>query len=301
VKVYSASERSRSRPHIYAPPFSVCAEDIKRDNLGLLVWQEDLLEALGKNTSTSTEEEEGTEGVFTIDTRANTYDAKPYNQEALTAILAHDYSHDGEAVQYFYPHGALALLPLADRQSFLIWTRKTREAQHLLTLAPENFMSYLREHLPEDKQAFSLASPLYSTPLSFHFAPKIFNANKLLMGAAAHRPHPLAGQGFNICVEDVRLLCATITAHQKLGLEPFTSIMLKEYSAARRAHAGALVGCIDVLARLPLLSNPFAAAALDFFNLTPTMKRTFAAAGAGLLHNLMASSTSNTGTPSTTR
>ena len=302
VKIYAAGSNARE---IYAPPFCLSAEDIKREELGKIVWHNNILgDILGalpqENFSTPPDPESFCPESFCIETRSPIYEKKPYRQVALEATLTHDWQTHHEAVQFFYRGGTLALLPLGQNQSYLVWTRSLEAGKALVSLPPNKFLAALKEYLPENKQAVRLESECTATPLYFHFGKKWSHQNKLLLGAAAHSPHPLAGQGLNITLEDIHLLCHLIKEYQALGLEVFSLSFLKEYERKRRAHVGALIYAIDGLARLPLLSSSLSAAALEFFNLTPQAKSFFAHAGASLLHNFLASSISKTGIPSRT-
>ncbi len=297
VKIYAAGSNASE---IYAPPFCLSAEDIKREELGKIVWHNnilgDILEALPQENFSTPPDPES----FCIETRSPIYEKKPYRQVALEATLTHDWQTHQEAIQFFYRGGTLALLPLGQNQSYLVWTRSLEAGKALVSLSPNKFLVALKEYLPEDKQAVRLEGKCTATPLYFHFGKKWSHQNKLLLGAAAHSPHPLAGQGFNITLEDIGLLCHLIKEYQALGLEVFSLSFLKEYERKRRAHVGALIYAIDGLARFPLLSSSLSAAALEFFNLTPQAKSFFAHAGASLLHNFLASSISKTGIPSRT-
>lgn len=291
INIYASNQVGK----IYSPPFTVKASDIEQENLGKVLWQKDLLDALPKPLNQPCDKAD-----FTIETGGSVFDGTSYKQIALSGTISHDWQHQNTAEQFFYADGPLALLPLMGNRSFFIWTRPTKQAQILLSLANENFCKFLGEHLPNNKQNFMVEGKILSHPLRFHFASNWVRGDKLLLGNAAHVPHPLAGQGWNICVEDIKTLFELIENYQKLGLEVFSPTMLREYQNSRQARSGALTRLIHQLAKHNFLSNPIGAAALDFLSLSDKLKKVFANAGAGTFHNFIASSTNKIGTPSST-
>ncbi len=308
IEIYAAHER----PYIWTPGFVVKAQDIDRADLGRIVWQKDLLEALDEALDAralkASTEQIAADLTICAD-RSHFYKASDYGQTALTGLISHSWPHRSMATQFFFPDGPLALLPIDDHRgnnrSVFIWTRRDEMARALMRLAKEKvskkkFLLFLREHLPVNKQEVELVGDIEAHKLKFFFSSNWIQKDKLLIGEAAHLVHPLAGQGWNICVEDVRLLADMVREKMFLGLEVFLPPMLEDYQRQRRAHAGALSRAVDLLARLPLLSGALPAALLDMLALSKLARRFFAHAGAGKLSSFRASSTKRIGMPSRT-
>jgi 2-octaprenyl-6-methoxyphenol hydroxylase len=83
-----------------------------------------------------------------------------------------------------------------------------------------------------------------------------------LVGDAAHRVHPLAGQGLNLGLKDVAALAETIVDTVRLGIDPGMQTELERYERWRRADTVQLAMLTDGLNRLfrpdiaPLRSDP---------------------------------------------
>lgn len=300
VQVSAAQEGGK----IFSPPTHFSANALGRKSLGLMAGHQNLLAQVSALLPCAPQQgEQKTKADWTLDTRPPKPAARSaYGQKALTGTLALDFDHAGIASQFFYPDGPLALLPLEGKRYFFVWTRPAKEAQALCAVSTKNFLSYLKEHLPQDKQQVALEGNITAFPLSLYFSAYERQAHPrtLFLGGATHEPHPLAGQGLNISLEDIRVLCALIKRDGALGLAPFNAAQANDYHKARTAHAGALIHIIDALARFPFLSGACGGFALDFLQMLPKSKRVFAAAGAGALHSFMASSLNKIGTPSRT-
>ena len=274
---------------IFEPPFHIDKKDLddNADNLGVIIQEKALIDILGKACAKrdiiiepDIDQKLDTKTDFRI--FCDHAKAKPYGQKALCAVLAHK-GKPHQAEQIFYPSGPLALLPLEEGRSALIWTRPTKVAQDLLSLSPKRFLTFLHDYLPQDKKQCQLDSAISSYDLGFFFAHDWYDErqNLLLIGQAAHIAHPLAGQGWNICAEDVYSLAQSVAKAHHLGLDAFSPIMMAEYQKSRRARAGTLVYMIDLLARFPMLSHKMAASGFDFLSISKPMRGFLAKAGAG--------------------
>lgn len=77
-----------------------------------------------------------------------TYISKAYNQMGVVATLhlAKPISNH-VAIQKFLPTGPIALLPLSQEKSSLVWTLPTNEAQKMLKFSEEEFLAELLKKL----------------------------------------------------------------------------------------------------------------------------------------------------------
>ncbi|XP_055381267.1 ubiquinone biosynthesis monooxygenase COQ6, mitochondrial [Condylostylus longicornis] len=182
-----------------------------------------------------------------------TYYSENYNQMGLVATLELEEIGDGNNVawQRFIPTGPVAMLPLSDNFSSLVWTTTPEHAKKLKLMSSEEFVnalneSFIKEYPRDDltkyalnfleslTNGFSKSIKQYPPrvksviensracfPLGFGHAASYVNHNVALVGDAAHRIHPLAGQGVNLGFGDVecltRILNDTIYNGSKLG------------------------------------------------------------------------------------
>lgn len=69
-----------------------------------------------------------------------------------------------------------------------------------------------------------------------------------LIGDAAHRIHPMAGQGLNLGITDVAYLANSIVKAKKSGLDIGNyDLVLKDYEVNAKANAYSMISAIEVV------------------------------------------------------
>ncbi|MBK1781888.1 FAD-dependent oxidoreductase [Advenella sp. WQ 585] len=221
------------------------------------------------------------------------HEAKPYGDTGLVLQLTTEKPHLNTAIQWFRPNGILAFLPLPDtrdgHQVSMVWSLRDEQANVLQAMSPEQLAAELPGQLDEITQGrlgkVSVRSPLYGFPLTLEKA-KMTAPGIALVGDAAHRVHPLAGQGLNLGLVDARVLCSTL-AHK----EPFRSFgdlrVLERYQNERAEAILAMRLATDGLHKLFALpsSGPLALlrnAGMDVVQRLPFVKQRLIAAASGL-------------------
>ena len=111
--------------------------------------------------------------------------------------------HENTAWQRFLPTGPLAFLPLADGSCSIVWSADTEFAAELLALDDEVFSHQLAEAFEHRLGDVEMLSPRAGFPLMLANADSYSTERVVLLGDAAHRVHPLAGQGVNLGFQDV--------------------------------------------------------------------------------------------------
>ena len=71
-------------------------------------------------------------------------------------------------------------------------------------------------------------------PISFNFNTNFFNKNFLILGEGSYSVHPIAGQGFNLILRDIRELFDNINNHLSLGLQIKDSSIFKKFVQSRK-------------------------------------------------------------------
>ena len=178
-----------------------------------------------------------------------------YRHRALVAAITHEAPHDGVAWEIFYPGGPLALLPLLDlpdgqHRSAVVWTVEEKTATGVLALSDGQFVSEIARLMGGVLGAIALAAPRDAYPLIFQHVGKVTAPRLALIGDAAHRMHPIAGQGLNLGLRDVGTLVQVLADGARLGLEPGDAQGLARYERWRSLDATSVMVATDALVRL---------------------------------------------------
>lgn len=193
------------------------------------------------------------------------------------------------AWQKFLPTGPIALLPLTENLSSLVWSTSPEHAKQLVSMEEDRFVDAVNNAFWEDferhpfvDQATRLSHLLASVvqpwttsvtqsppsvsrveersramfPYGFGHATEYVRPRLALIGDAAHRVHPLAGQGVNLgfgdvaCLRDV--LCEAVEEGKDIGCLEH----LLTYETRRQQSVVPMITAIDILKRLYSTSSP---------------------------------------------
>ncbi|NEZ03229.1 NAD(P)-binding protein [Wenzhouxiangella sp. XN201] len=133
-----------------------------------------------------------------------------YNQQALVCHVATERPNDGIAWQRFTEHGPLALLPLADGRSSIVWSQPERRVAELTALDEAAFLAELNCCLDSPFGEATSATRRYGFPLIRRQAKRLVSGRLVLLGDAARNVHPLAGQGLNLGLMDAAALAEVL-------------------------------------------------------------------------------------------
>jgi len=133
---------------------------------------------------------------------------KTYPEMALVLNLFHEKPLNGTAYEIFYKTGPFALLPmLSDNgfyQSSIIWSNKEGYVKHLLSSDKKFIANIIEEKVGKIIGNIIKINSIQSFPLSAHINEKFFNKRLIYVGDSAHSIHPIAGQGWNLGIKDVK-------------------------------------------------------------------------------------------------
>jgi len=212
-----------------------------------------------------------------------------YHQDALVAHVRTAKSHANTAWQRFLPAGPLALLPLADGRSSIVWSTALAGAARLRALDAEAFGAALTAASGAVLGDCELSTPLASFPLKLQYALDYARPRAVLLGDAAHVVHPLAGQGLNLGLLDCAVL-ADVLGQAGGGAFFGEHGLLRRYERRRRSENMLAAGAFDGLERLFSTANPLGAglraAGLSAVGKVPFLKRRLAQRALGLTGDL---------------
>ncbi|MGO3918674.1 2-octaprenyl-6-methoxyphenyl hydroxylase [Acinetobacter venetianus] len=135
-------------------------------------------------------------------------DEHDYDQVAIVTTVQTSKPHQHVGFERFSALGPLALLPLpGEYRRSVVWpVRKGTEAEWLGEENDQHFLDALQETYGDRAGKFEKTGKRFSYPLSQVLAHKQAVGRVVLMGNAAHTIHPVAGQGFNLCLRDADVL-----------------------------------------------------------------------------------------------
>ncbi|XP_039459698.1 ubiquinone biosynthesis monooxygenase COQ6, mitochondrial isoform X2 [Oreochromis aureus] len=207
-----------------------------------------------------------------------------YDQSAVVAVLhLSEPTENNVAWQRFLPTGPIAMLPLSDMHSSLVWSTSHSLAEELLALDEERFVDAINSAFWSNENqsdlietagslfrgALSAIMPSAGSPrqlppsvagigpksrvmfpLGMGHASEYIRHRVALIGDAAHRVHPLAGQGVNLGFGDVACLTQILSQAAFNGKDLGAIQHLLEYETERQRHNLPMMAVIDLMKRL---------------------------------------------------
>ena len=213
-----------------------------------------------------------------------------YNQSALVCAISHEKPHHGIAHQYFMPSGPLAILPLTQNRSGIVWTEQRHVAQNIHSLIDADYLDILRPRFGDFLGEISLAGNRYIYPLSLSTTHRMIAPRVALVGDAAHAVHPIAGQGLNSGFKDVAALAEVLCDTRRRGQDLGIHTTLAEYQKWRGFDNALLCTATNSFNRLFSNNNPLLRGIRDLgmglINAAPKLRKNFVATAAGAAGDL---------------
>jgi 2-octaprenyl-6-methoxyphenol hydroxylase len=146
--------------------------------------------------------------------------SKEYNSTAYTTIISHDEIINDTAFQIFTKKGPLAFLPISNKKTSIVYSvhnSTEQEEVNIKKLIKDQNFNYKIRNIEKinsfDLKSFSLRSYYHNNILAF--------------GDLLHKIHPLAGQGFNMTIRDIKVFSQIIKKKLDLGLSLDSSVNLE--------------------------------------------------------------------------
>ncbi|CAM8893471.1 unnamed protein product [Rhodiola kirilowii] len=196
-----------------------------------------------------------------------------YSQNAIICTVEHSKKNHC-AWQRFLPSGPIALLPIGDTFSNVVWTMTPKEASDFKSVTEDEFVyalnhaldygygphpgsgnifpwlrsdatSSVSEAFEVPPKVVKLSSERMVFPLSLMHAKDYVAKRVVLVGDAAHTVHPLAGQGVNLGFGDAFALSRIISEGIAVGSDVGEVPLLKRYETERKAANVAMMAILD--------------------------------------------------------
>ena len=212
-----------------------------------------------------------------------------YQQQALVASVVTEKSLNKTAFQIFTDTGPIALLPLAQgsNEASLIWSTDEEYGQKILKLERNLLMQELRLKTEDRFGEIICKEDIDSFPLHQLHAKKFYKGRSILVGDSAHTIHPLAGQGLNLGIADVKELSELLTSANRYGRALYDKEILRSYSKKREPESYKMIALMEAFKRgfgseniWIKLGRSFA---FDFANNTKVLKQRLIKEAAGVI------------------
>ena len=164
---------------------------------------------------------------------------KKYNSFAYTTIINHEKVLNNSARQIFTTKGPLAFLPISNIETSVVYSvhnSKNKKNENIEELIKANNFIYKINKI-EKISSFELKS------LNLR---SYYHNNILAFGDLLHRIHPLAGQGFNMTIRDIKILTNIIKNRCDLGL-PLDSSINNEFEDSSKHKNFLFTNGVDLI------------------------------------------------------
>jgi 2-octaprenyl-6-methoxyphenol hydroxylase len=142
---------------------------------------------------------------------------KKYNNIAYSTIIKHAKILNDTAIQIFTKKGPLAFLPISSIETSIVYS-----VHDEMNKKEENIEELIKIYNPKYK--IKKVKKISCFELKSLNLRKYYHNNILAFGDLLHKIHPLAGQGFNMTIRDIKILIKIIKNRYVLGLQLDSSI-----------------------------------------------------------------------------
>ena len=143
---------------------------------------------------------------------------KDYKNLAYTTIFQHSLIENNTATQIFTKYGPIAFLPLSETQTSIVYSVNLTRGN----LNQLNILNLIKKHNP--KYIIKTFGKINKFNLKLSNARNYYYKNIIGFGDCIHKIHPLAGQGFNMTIRDIKVISKIIENKVALGLQLDESI-----------------------------------------------------------------------------
>ena len=195
---------------------------------------------------------------------------KKYNSVAYTTVIKHDKISNNIAVQIFTKNGPLAFLPISEYETSVVYSiNNFFKSEIEINKLINNY---------NVKYNLKKMNKIHSFELKGLSLRSYFHKNILAFGDLLHRIHPLAGQGFNMTIRDIKIINQIIQNKIDLGLTLDKS--LNEEFEKNQKHRNYLFSSgIDFIHEFfdfeRKIKNDFLSKSIQLFNKNPSINKLF--------------------------
>ena len=128
--------------------------------------------------------------------------------------------------------GPLAILPIKKNVFSIVWSVNAeffRNNSKNLRLILQNKVKTILQNIKVLK-----INNISHFPIFLNLKTKYFKKNVLILGDGLHAIHPMAGQGFNLILRDIKKLESLLLKNNNLGISLKNTYILKDFYNSRK-------------------------------------------------------------------
>lgn len=182
--------------------------------------------------------------------------SQSYDQIAVVTNVVTEQPHRNRAFERFTAQGPLALLPISGGRSAVVWCCHSKHQSEMQSWCDEDFLQHLQRLFGWRLGRITQTGLRQSYPLQLRVADRHISHRLALVGNAAQRLHPIAGQGFNLGVRDVMALAQTVVTAYQQGEDLGSYRVLDRYQQHRQSDQRKMINFTDGL--IHLFANHYA-------------------------------------------
>ncbi len=173
-----------------------------------------------------------------------------YGQSAIVCVVGHENPHGNVAIEHFRTEGPFAVLPMTDapdgtHRSSLVWSVHGKGATPM-DYDEGTFNAALNARFPDSYGEVRLIGKRGIFPLGLQHAHTYIAPRMALAAEAAHAMHPIAGQGLNMGLRDIRALADLLEGAKDCGAPD----VLAAYQRRRHFDNMMMMAATDALTKL---------------------------------------------------
>ena len=177
--------------------------------------------------------------ILCLGTKSNIYEnitklksiKKDYKEIAITGYVKHNFKSLNTS-QFFLKEGPLAILPFSQNYFSIVWSLNKKFYENNSKKIKELTKHKLLEIL-KTKKSINVSN-IQSYPISLNLERQYYKKNILVLGEGLHSIHPVAGQGFNLVLRDIKKLKEVIKYYVGLGISIKNSYALSDFYNSRK-------------------------------------------------------------------
>ena len=154
---------------------------------------------------------------------------KDYKEIAFTGYVKHNLK-EVITSQFFLKEGPLAILPFSKNNFSFVWSVNKGSLI-------KNIKSTIKKKIVEILKVKNInISNIQSYPLILNLKRTYYKKDVLILGEGLHTIHPVAGQGFNLVMRDIKKLKEVLMHYTGLGMSIKSSPALEDFSNQRKSE-----------------------------------------------------------------